>query len=60
MSDSLPLQSQQVHQKFEELLTSQAQYQASVVEEQKAIESLDQKIRQMEREISRQRKDMGG
>ena len=57
---SLPLQSQQVHQKFEELLASQAQYQASVVEEQKAIGSLDQKIRQMEREISRQRKDMGG
>ena len=34
--------------------------QQSVVEEEKAIEVLDQKIRDMEREISQQRKVMGG
>lgn len=75
------LQSQQVHQKFEELLSRQEQYkvrrdnaeeslgqleaipcltQASVMEEERAIQMLDQKIIEMEREITRERKSMGG
>ncbi|CAI8006655.1 Outer dynein arm protein 1 [Geodia barretti] len=54
------LKSQLVREKFDELLSHQRQYKESVAEEEKATEILDQKIRDLERDIAQQRKHMGG
>ncbi|XP_065891131.1 coiled-coil domain-containing protein 63-like [Dysidea avara] len=51
---------QMVTRKFEELLSTQAEYDDKVVEEQRKVMELEEHVRTMQKMVSKQRKDMGG